>query len=155
MKIINQKVEHLLLQSVEPETGNPAKRESLLILGNAYGIMPYQVPLAEALAERGFEPSWFAFSGQEGTGGSLDAQSVLHDVSVALNHIRTKRPNKPLSVIAHCMGGLIALEYLGRHQEEQSRFRKAIVYGLLFNPARRWKRAVPKLKKSGVNVGFT
>src|ERR1043166_1959421 len=155
MVIDEEQVEHLTLRTIQTSNRSHVGRGSLIVLGNAYGIMPYQVPLAAALADRGFEPWGFAFSGQEGTGVSFDAQSVLHDVSVALNHIKSKKPDELLSMIAHCMGGLIALEYLGRHQDKQRQIGKLIVYGLLFNPARRWEHALPRLKKRGVNLGFT
>jgi alpha-beta hydrolase superfamily lysophospholipase len=150
-----RQVKHLRLRSLEFRQRPESKGESILILGNAYGVMPYQLPLASALADRGMEPWWFSFSGQPGTEGSFSTDSVLQDVSVALKYLATERAGQPISIIAHCMGGLIALEYLRTHQEDIEQIRKMIIYGLLFDPARRWRHALPKLKKSGVNVGFT
>jgi len=72
-----------------------------------------------------------------------------------MNHLAAEHTAEPISMIAHCVGALIALEYLHAHQKKQEQVKKMIIYGLLFNPARRWKHALPRLKKSGVNVGFT
>jgi predicted alpha/beta hydrolase len=116
--------------------------------------MNYQLPLASALAEQGFEPSWFAYSGQEGTPGAFDYDSVLRDLSIVVNYLRTTKPNGSLSVIAHCVSGLFALEQFAQHPDDQALIKSMIIYGLLFNPSRRWRHALPKLKKSGVNIGF-
>lgn len=154
MEVEEQEVQHLLLRTIRTQHSPKTARESVLILGNAYGVMNYQLPLATALAEQGFEPWWFAYSGQEGTPGAFDYDSVLRDLSIVVNHLSTNEPDASLSVIAHCVSGLFALEEFAKRPDEQARIKSMIIYGLLFNPARRWRHALPKLKKSGVNIGF-
>ncbi len=151
MEPIKRRVEHLTLWSFSPAKTSVAG--AVLILGNAYGIMPYQVPLAKALADRGLEPWWFAFSGQEGTEGAFSLDSGVRDVTVIVGHLMTLRPGRPLWVIAHCAGGLIALEYLKRNPDAP--VQKLIIYGLLFHPARRREHALPKLKEYGVKLALT
>lgn len=121
---------------------------TVLILGNAYGIMPYQTPLANALAEKGITPWWFAFSGQEGSTYAYSGESGLKDIATALKYLSLFRDDKPLWVIAHCAGSLMALEYLKRNP--CSPVDKLIVYGLLFNPNRRKSFALQKFKECGV-----
>lgn len=155
MTIRESRVEHLTLRNTEPTAANVPRRGSVLILGNAYGVMPYQEPLAMALAKRGLDSWWFAFSGQSGAEGSFSRASAIQDVSVAINYIVQKQSNESLSIIAHCAGGLMALEYLRSQSQVSLPVKSLIIYGLLFNPSRRRSQAVPLFENSGVKTELT
>lgn len=155
MTIREARVEHLTLRNVKPEAENISQSGGVLILGNAYGIMPYQEPLATALAERGLDSWWFAFSGQSGTEGSFSRASAVQDVSIAIDYIAQKQPNESLSIIAHCAGGLMALEYLRSRPQVSLPVKSLIIYGLLFNPSRRRPQAVPLFESSRVKTELT
>jgi predicted alpha/beta hydrolase len=117
--------------------------------------MPYQEPLAHSLATTGLRPWWFAFSGQEGTAGSYSRNSGVDDITVAVDYLAAERPDDPLFVISHCAGGLMALEYLRARHQNAARIEKLVIYGLLFNPARRRRHSLPQFKQRGVSIGLT
>lgn len=152
MKIIQNELKHLNLYMI-PLKEDLKKDGTVLILGNAYGIMPYQEPLAKALAEKNIEPWWFAFSGQEGNAGTYSGTTGLQNLNEALEYLSYYKGDRPLWIIAHCAGSLIALEYLKNNPYTD--IEKLIIYGLLFNPQRRREFAQKKFVECGVNASVT
>lgn len=152
MNITEKKFKHLTLLTL-PATKSSLKKGIVLILGNAYGIMSYQIPLAENLSKKGIEPWWFAFSGQEGNTGVYSLETGIQDIRAAMEYLSLLKKDKPLWVIAHCAGSLMALEYL--KDNPNAEVEKLIVYGLLFKPNRRKKFALKKFGERGVNVALS
>ena len=146
-----EQVDHLSMRQLTPSQPDE-HRGDVLMLGNAYGIMDYQLPLAEALAERGFRTWWFPFSGQEDTPGNYSIPSGAKDVATAVAHLDSESDG-PIFLVAHCAGSLMAIEYLKATPD--SPIKKMAVYGLLFNPARRRSQAEPRLEKHGVRTALT
>lgn len=148
MKMRETKIEHLTLKSIEPSTGRSGVGGKVLIVGNAYGVMPYQPVLGDALAKQGFEASWFAFSGQEGTAGVYSVETAVRDLGLVIDHLSGDRAANPLRVLAHCAGSLMITEYLLHHVETP--VEQLAIYGLLFAPSRRRAKAEPLLQRCGV-----
>jgi hypothetical protein len=143
-KLINN-INHLKLFSFDSDVLNG----NILILGNAYGIMPYQEPLAREFANINFKPFWFAFSGQEETIGEYSFESGVNDIQIIINHIDKSYPDVPLYILAHCSGSLLALEYLYAYSKNP--VKKLIIYGLMYNMNRRRAVAERKFKSAKVN----
>jgi alpha-beta hydrolase superfamily lysophospholipase len=128
----------------------------VLILGNAYGIMPYQEPLADALSRRGLNTLWFPFSGQSGSlSGTFSIRSGARDLAQVVDLVQEGHNNtdSPLHILAHCASGLITMEYLRSHPDTP--VQKVIVYGLLTDPGRLRDRAEKRLVEAGVCSGLS
>lgn len=125
--------------------------QAVLVLGNAYGVMPYQAPLVECLAENGFAPYWFAFRGQDGVPGKFTGRSGIEDIGNVLAHLK-ERYNRPADAIAHCASAGMLLIHLSQSRTTTNR---VIAYGLLFRPSRRRKKAEPQLRKSNVDADIS
>lgn len=138
-------IEHLKLFSLNAITENTS---NVLLVGNAYGIMPYIAPLAHILSQKGFNPYWFAFSGQEGTNGHYSYKECTSDIRIISDWINEKHPNTPFSIISHCAGSLMTLEYLKNNPD--NKVKKLIIYGLLYAMDRRRPIAERKLKQCDV-----
>ena len=148
MEIMEKRIENLKILTI-PHQHISASNGLALILGNAYGIMPYQTPLAQMLAERGIEPWWFAFSGQAGTEGTYSLQSGVQNIKIAYDYLSNLGGDKPLYIIAHCASSIMTLEFL--NQNPFNHVEKLIIYGLLFRPSRRKNIALKKFKEYGIN----
>jgi len=119
----------------------------ILILGNAYGIMPYQQNLALELAHEGFEAIWFPFSGQPGsTSGTFSIRSGARDIAQVLASVNQLLGSSdvPIIILAHCASGLITMEYLKTTPD--SGVGKVIAYSLLARPVRLKVTAEERLK---------
>lgn len=121
---------------------------NVIIVGNAYGIMPYIKPLAVELANNKIKPFWFAFSGQEKRPGYYSFSQGIKDLLEVYKHV-LKDNDLPINFLTHCAGSLITIEFLKNHPEV--RIDKLIVYGLLYNMNRRRPIAERKLYHSGIN----
>lgn len=118
--------------------------------------MPYQEQIAQAFANRGYEPIWFPFSGQPGASGGVfsiragadDLDRVIDRVDALLGQIAG-----PTSILAHCASSLIAVEYLRQHPH--SGIAKLIAYSPLIEPRRIKSRAESRLAEAGVCSGLT
>jgi pimeloyl-ACP methyl ester carboxylesterase len=130
----------------------PPYKSNVIIVGNAYGIMPYVQPLAEELAKNGFAPFWFPFSGQEGKSGYYSFEQGTKDLGNVITAIREQN-NLPIHILAHCAGSLIILEYLLKNP--QANIDKFIVYGLLYNMNKRRPIAERKLINTGVSFNLS
>ncbi len=148
MKVTCSPVDHLCVKLLRSDDAIACRNSDLLILGNAYGVMPYHVPLAEAMARRGYWVSWFAFSGQDGTAGTLSMDSAVRDITLAVEFVNQRKSDQGLAVIAHCAGGIAAVEYMCQHAS--SPIRQLIIYGLLFDPRRRQASAEPRMRDCGL-----
>jgi poly(3-hydroxyalkanoate) synthetase len=140
---------HLPLFSLE----SASKNEPVLIVGNAYGVMPYVHPLALNLHESGYNPFWFAFSGQDGTKGIYSYSQGVEDIRVIVEHIKEETSAPTVKLISHCAGSLFTLEYL-KHFPDSS-VSKLIIYGLLYSMSRRRKIAERRLRQSGVKYALS
>ena len=147
--MIKETVKHLPLFSLEVS----GAKKPVLIVGNAYGVMPYVHPLALNLANKGYRPFWFAFSGQEGTKGSYSYSQGVEDIRLIVDYIKEKTFTPDLKIISHCAGSLFTLEYLKNFPNNS--VSKLIVYGLLYSMSRRRKIAERKLKQCGVNYSLS
>lgn len=140
-----EKVNHLELVTIKVE--EPEYKGNVMVMGNAYGIMPYQEPLAFQLEKIGYKPYWFAFRGQEGVPGYYSFETGTEDIQTVTDYL--KENNKlPLYVLAHCSGSLLTLEYMVKNPDNP--FEKLIIYGLLYNMNRRRKIAERKFEESEV-----
>lgn len=148
MKIRETKIEHLSLKSIAQDSSHRTPLGKVLIVGNAYGVMPYQPALGDALAEAGFETSWFAFSGQEGTPGYYSLETAVGDLGLVIDHLAPEGASSPVRVLAHCASSMMMTEYLLRH--DQAAVEQMAIYGLLFSPSRRRAKAEPLLQRCGV-----
>ncbi len=153
MSITRAEVSGLRLYSFDKATPTAPVAHPLMIIGNAYGIMPYQIPLAESMAARGWDPMWFSFRGQPGATGVYTGYSGLEDIDIALKWSRIRSSGSELRVIAHCAGAAMILEYMANMIRDE--ITALAVYGLLFNPQRRRKIAESRLKKCGVNTAIS
>lgn len=144
-----ERVSHLRLHSIE--TINP--KASIAIIGNAYGIMPYIIPLAEKFNEQGFKPYWFAFSGQENTSGLYSYKECTNDIKIVADWIGDKNHDIPLYIVSHCAGSLMTLEYMKNNPDNS--VNKLIIYGLLYAMDRRRPIAERKLKQCNVNYNLS
>lgn len=107
----------------------------VLILGNAFRVMPYQSKLAEMLAMRGWEGCWFPYHGQPGTDGTYTGQSAVSDLVSMVDHCRCTAPKSRLAIIAHCASCLVVSEFLGSGGGAD--IDKVVFYGFLAQPLRR------------------
>ena len=146
IEIIKKRVKHLELLAIEGE-GNEYKG-NVLVIGNAYGIMPYQEPLAEEIEKAGYRPYWFAFRGQEGVPGYYSFATGVEDIKAVVDYLEGNG-NLPLHVLAHCSGSLLTLEYLVKNPGNP--IKSLIIYGLLYKMSRRRKIAERKFELSEVN----
>jgi len=128
------------------------QRSSVLLLGNAYGVMPYVEPLGRLLAGMGHRTYWFPYRGQAGVPGVLSFGSALEDIAEAVACVR-KETTEPLVILAHCFSSLAAARFLG--ERRHGGVDGLIVYGLLANPLRRRAASIPRLIESGVRFDFT
>lgn len=121
---------------------------NVIIVGNAYGIMPYIRPLATKLAHNGFKPFWFAFRGQEKRQGVYSFDQGIKDIGEIYN-IVSKDNDLPIHFLTHCAGSLITLEFLKKNPDII--INKLIIYGLLYSMNRRRPIAERKLNGAGIN----
>lgn len=143
-------VEGLPVRHIASQATNCQAR--IIVLGNAYGLMPYQRKVASLLSLRGFDTYWFPFSGQEDIRGSFSLRSGVEDLRGVYSYITSDRsPNSsgPTRILAHCAGSLIALEYLVSYPGNG--VDRLAIYGLLADPSRRRSFAEPKLRECGVD----
>lgn len=149
MKKYSYKVGHLTIHSLEKNSN----QKNALILGNAYGIMPYVKPLAKSLHNNNINTFWFAFSGQENTSGNYSYSECSNDIKIVVDFIYSLSQNKtPIYLISHCAGSLMTLEYLLQNKDHP--IKKLIIYGLLFNANRRRLIAERKLMTCNVNYNL-
>lgn len=151
MKTKRTAIQHLTIKTLgEPM---PNRENPVLVVGNAYGVMPYQDGVARSLAQNGFSASWFAFSGQDGTSGRYSRVSAVRDIALAVDFFSAQSKSKRISLLAHCAGSLMALEYLRTHPSNP--VHEMIVYGLLYKASRRQKLAQGLFKKMGTEEALT
>jgi hypothetical protein len=93
-----------------------------------------------------YSATTLALSGQDGTPGEFSLQTGVADIALVLAHLSKRSAS--VSVIAHCATGVGVIEYLRLH--EANTITCAAIYGLLFNPARRRRAALPRLRDAGV-----
>lgn len=148
MNISKEKAGHIDLFSIDTES----PKSNVIIVGNAYGVMPYILPLAENLHKEGIKPYWFPFSGQEGTDGKYSFEQGKRDLKSVIDHIKSNSKLE-INLISHCAGSLISLEYLKENNENN--INKMIVYGLLFSMNRRRNIAERKMAKCGVKFNIS
>lgn len=134
------KIDHISLLSLDT---NGKSTGNVLIVGNAYGIMPYIEPIAKEFSQKGFKPYWFAFSGQEGTSGHYSFKECSNDIKLVVDYIQSKDDGLPIYILAHCAGSLMVLEYM--IQNKNNPIKKLIFYGLMYNSNRRRPIAERKL----------
>ena len=146
MNITIKQIKHLALNSYQ-EQG-----DIILVIGNAYGIMPYVEPLATTLNQAGYSCYWFAFSGQNETAGTFAFDNCTHDLNLIVEHLSKQFPEKKINIIAHCAGGLMTMEYCKRYGTEK--LHRIIFYGLLYAPYRRRQIAERKLRQCKVNYSL-
>lgn len=138
------KVAHLSLHRLhQPDSSTP-----VLVVGNAYGVLPYQVRLASEFASQGYDVYWFPFSGQDGTAGTFGVAQGVEDLGVILSHLDSALPATGIHVVAHCAGSLITTEYL--QGSGSSQIRSLSIYGILYAPWRRRRIAERRLRNAGV-----
>lgn len=137
------RVEHLTLFTVNENETSPL----VLVVGNAYGVLPYQLNLAQELAGRGYQVHWFPFSGQEGTSGTFGVAQGANDLDVIATYIASSSGGRELHAITHCAGALLMTEYLSTRS---SPVMSLSIYGILYAPWRRRRIAERRLKERGV-----
>jgi len=121
----------ITLSKIHPDTSSTETKGRIIVLGNAYGIMPYQPKLASQLAIDGYETWWFPYRGQDGSKGTFSGFSGIDDLNTVLTYHRQMNNNLPLFVISHCTSGLIMAEFFRRFGA--SEIKKVIFYGFLLN----------------------
>ncbi len=129
---------------------NPADRKLVVVLGNAYGLMKYQEPLARSLSSEGVNALWSSAPGQEGARGVFGLEGgvvFLRELAqVALDE------DWELALLCHCASSLGAVEFLNRFTPRNVRC--LISYGpLLKLPALR-ERALSQLAIAGVSTAI-
>lgn len=154
--LIQHRVHHLtILEAALGPTDSPSACKGnpcTLVLGNAYGILPYQTHLVDRLGERGVRAYTFAFSGQDDTNDRFYSQETCtDDIGVAIEFLLSR--HEKVSVLSHCAGGLMLLSRLSRYPCRD--VDKLLIYGLLYFPQRRRHRATRLFQESGVRVGLT
>jgi alpha-beta hydrolase superfamily lysophospholipase len=147
MKTNQESVGRLTLFNIQHSIGH-STRGTVLILPNAYGILPYLEPLASELAENGWDTFWFAFSGQR-NGGELSLASAVSDLSVIIDRLKSIG-SKPLSLIAHGAGALAILEYLKSDPQRCEDLNTLIITGMLFNVQRVLNSDINEIEKYNV-----
>ncbi|MEM9770684.1 MAG: hypothetical protein AAF889_03625 [Cyanobacteria bacterium P01_D01_bin.73] len=127
----------------------------IIILGNAYGVMPYQNPLANEFANAGYESHWFPLRGQEEMPGEFSISNGRQDLANAVKFAKSSSsiPEKPLTILAHCATSLITIEYL--LSQNSTPVKSVIFYGLLAQPQRLRKKAELRLEKAGVRSALS
>ena len=146
----NYRLNNLSVRTIDIES---TSKSNVIIVGNAYGVMPYISPLANRLAEFKMQPFWFAFSGQENTLGKYSYSECTNDISMVVDYVKKLHPTKPLHILAHCAGSLMTLEYLKNSNNKT--VEKLIIYGLLYAMDRRRNIAERKLKQCHVNYDLS
>jgi dienelactone hydrolase len=141
-----------------PMSSQQLYKGQVIILGNAYGIMPYQEPLARSLSENGWEAFWFPLSGQPYTiegethiaQGKFVSKDLAKDLPKAVEYITNNFSclTDSLNIIAHCVSGLIAMSYLA--ENPLNPIKSFISYGLLVDPTRVKARGQSKMLKVGI-----
>lgn len=125
---------------------NPQTREIVFILGNAYGHMPYQEPLAAILAQHDFTSVWTCLPGQEGSTGTF---SLPHVTEFLRDLITNGTPeDSRVAFICHCASTIGLLKVLTPHLQPSPRC--LVAYGPLLNLSRLSTRALPRLREAGV-----
>lgn len=122
----------------------------ILILGNAYRLMPYQASLAVHLSSKGFECWWFPYHGQRDMEGSFSGQSAFDDLSAVIDYSRRNSEGKSLSIIAHCVSCLITAHYLAN--SESSDINSVVFYGFLRHHVRRRRIAETEFAMTGGRI---
>jgi predicted alpha/beta hydrolase len=143
-------IKHITIFALQQKTKSNA---NVLLVGNAYGIMPYITPLANKLHAQGYNVFWFAFSGQENTNGSYSYKECTNDIRIISEWIIDNYPNLPYNIISHCAGSLMTIEYLKNNPE--NKVKKLIIYGLLYAMDRRRTIAERKLKQCNVQYNLS
>jgi len=149
MKTNQERVGRLTLFNIQHSIGH-ATRGTVLILPNAYGILPYLEPLASELAENGWDTFWFAFSGQ-GIEGELSLTSAVSELSVIIDHLKSIG-STPISLIAHGAGAFAILEYVKSEPQRCEDLRTLIITGMLLNVQRVLKSNFNEIEKHNVCV---
>ena len=124
----------------------------VIILGNAFGVMPYQPLLGCELAEKGYEAWWFAYRGQDGTPGVFTGLSGADDLRQVFSCAREYQEKQSFSVISHCASGLILAEYFRRYEAQN--VTNVIFYGFLYKPSRRRKTSIQGFRKYNTKTAF-
>lgn len=132
----------------------PECRHHVLVLGNAYGVMPYQQPIAERLSGHGFEAYWAPLRGQPASfGGAFSIRGAASDVADIVAVIRGRAgPADRLSLIGHCASSLAILEYFRSHPD--NRIDGAVLYSPLTNRLR-IAHGAARLGQAGVRHDLT
>ncbi len=134
------------------EISNP--KVSTIIVGNAYGIMPYIKPLAFKLNQHEIQACWFAFSGQENIEGEYSQKQCVQDIGNVVDFIKKKNDNPgKINFLSHCAGSLMTLEYLNQKKDES--IKELAIYGLLYSMKRRRNIAERKLKNCDVKYNLS
>lgn len=107
---------------------NVANKKTVIILGNAYGRMPYQDALCDQMSASGYNVLSPMLSGQ--VGGKPRHFNIANGI-LDLQECCEKTTTKDLYIIAHCATGIIVNEFLVSHP---SIFKKAIFYSPLCHP---------------------
>jgi hypothetical protein len=126
---------------------DPTDRKLVVVLGNAYGLMKYQEPLARSLSSAGLNALWSSAPGQEGARGLFGLESGVTFLRELVQ--AAQEEEWELALLCHCASSLGAVELLNRYAPQNVRC--LISYGpLLKLPALR-ERALGQLATSGVH----
>ncbi|HEX8843986.1 MAG TPA: hypothetical protein VF791_05055 [Pyrinomonadaceae bacterium] len=152
MKVNQEEVEHLTLWNIQHSVDEPSQG-TVLILPNAYGILPYQELLANDLAEHGWDVYWLAFSGQ-GIPGELFLRSAVAELSIVISRLTNDMP-KSLAIIAHGAGAWAILEYLKNEPAKCATLSTLVINGMLFNLKRVLESDINQMKERNVCAKLT
>jgi hypothetical protein len=129
---------------------SPASRSVVVVLGNAYGLMAYQEPLARTLGDAGFNAVWTSLPGQEGAKGAFGLDEVVEFIRELTADVASRKWQ--VAFIAHCASATCLLEAWRRYSPPNVRC--VIVYGPLINLADRKEAALNRLTQVGVTFNL-
>lgn len=124
-------------------------RATIFVLGNAYGVMKYQEPLARRLSGLGYQAIWSGLPGQEGAPGTFslsDGLAFIEDMTRTLE-------GQSYGFVAHCASAFGVLA-LAAQQRLATQCKAIAIYGPLINLQKRKRAALSRLEASGVKFSL-
>ncbi len=122
----------------------PHERNLVVVLGNAYGLMQYQEPLARGLCRAGFNALWTSVPGQEGAKGTFG----LRDGIEFLHGILTCAAKWNVAFVSHCASTLGVIELI--RAKAPANVKCLLAYGPLLTLPLLRARAERRLQEAGV-----
>lgn len=123
--------------------------ESIFILPNGYGLLPYAESVCEEFAARGRTVYSLDARGQGGNLGEYSVLGAAEDIAEAVTHVAQQETS--LHVLVHCSAAL-SLIHLGRDSAIWQTVRSVLLYCYLAEPQAHLNRFRLKCARYGVHL---